>query len=137
MNFVAVKCNNCQSTLYIIYCILCGWRVYPPPYPPPTGPTWPDQGPSNRPVDVFCAIVFSVQLPTCFFNDFDATWLDIGGQLGSMLELFSFFLPLESCSYLEVVLGAIFLRFRTTLEDRKPAFRIVNNRVWYTSAFST
>ena len=88
-------------------------------------------------MDVFCAIVFSVQLPTCFFNDFDATWLDIGGQLGSMLELFSFFLPLESCSYLEVVLGAIFLRFRTTLEDRKPAFRIVNNRVWYTSVFST
>ena len=57
----------------------------------------------------FCAIVFSVQLPTCFFNDFDATWLDIGGQLGSMLELFFVFLPLENCSYLEVVLGAIFL----------------------------
>ena len=132
MNFVTSSLK-----IYYNYYILCGWRVYPPPYPPPTGPTWRSQSTSNRLLDVFCAIVFSVQLPTCFFNYFDATWLDIGGQLGSMLELFFVFLLLENCSCLEVVLGTIFLRFWTILEDRKPAFRIVNNRVWYTSVFST
>ena len=79
----------------------------------------------------------SIQDRRIFNFDFDATWLDLGRQLGSMLETFRYFLPLESRSYLEVVLAAIFLRFRTTLEDRKPAFRIVNNRVSYTSAFST
>ena len=51
-----------------------------------------------------------------------------GANLALRWRLFRFFLPLESRSYLEVVLAAIFLRFRTTLEDRKPAFRIVNKR---------
>ena len=61
----------------------------------------------------------------------------LGANLALCWRFFSLFLPPENCCYLEVVLGTIFLRFRIILEDRKPAFRIVNNRVWYTSAFST
>ena len=44
-----------------------------------------------------------------------------GANLGLCWRLFGDFLPLASRSDLEVVLASIFLRFRTTSEDGKPA----------------
>ena len=56
-------------------------------------------------------------------------------NLGLCWRLVRVCLLLESRTYLEVILASFFLRFRTPLEDRKPSFRIVNNKVSYTSAF--
>ena len=56
-------------------------------------------------------------------------------NLGLCWRLFRDLLPLESRTYLEVILASFFLRFLTPLKDRKPSFRIVNNMVSYTSAF--
>ena len=56
-----------------------------------------------------------------FFHYFDATWLDIGGQLGSMLELFRFLCLLKAV----LILKSFWERF---FFDFGPPWKIENQR---------
>ena len=65
--------------------MLCGWRVYPPPYPPPIGPHWegfspPPNLPNWSDCPFQCSNIETSQ--NRFYKDFEAVLGRIWGRFG-------------------------------------------------------